>query len=130
MTFPLRTPVLALTITLLVALPVPGEAQERSWVPRPSPLHSLEEPSADPFAPPVPADLFPADSIPETQWKKGALIGAAIGLTLGVMAGRMGCGNSTSCTDPVLMGVGGALVFAIPGALIAGSFPKEHEPGE
>jgi hypothetical protein len=130
----LRTRVLALTITLLVAPPVPGAAQERTWVPRPSPSLSLEAPAGDPFGPPQAAYHFSADSVPPTQWKKGALIGGAIGAVLGGLIGSAGCGLSDNPCDSfqstVLGAAAGAALLAIPGALIGGAFPKEPEPSD
>lgn len=79
MTFTQRTRVLAPTITLLVARPGPGAAQERAWVPRFYPSLSVEAPAGNLFGPPQASHPFSADSVPPTQWKKGALVGGAIG---------------------------------------------------
>jgi uncharacterized membrane protein YeaQ/YmgE (transglycosylase-associated protein family) len=64
-----------------------------------------------------------------TYWKKGAIIGGAVGALGGFLLGRALCDLSEeqghSCTGTLLVGaVGGALVIAIPGALIGGQFHK------
>jgi hypothetical protein len=64
-----------------------------------------------------------------THWKKGAAIGGLVGAFSGLLLGRTVCGLSEEqaggCTGTVVaMALGGALLMAIPGALIGGQFHK------
>ncbi len=64
-----------------------------------------------------------------TYWKEGAAVGGLLGALGGALVGRAVCGMSDEfgkdCTgSTILGGVGGAVLLAIPGALIGGQFPK------
>jgi hypothetical protein len=74
----------------------------------------------------------PRDSvrnIQPTYWKEGALVGGGVGAVGGLLLGLAVCGLSedpnSSCTGTAIAGaLGGALLLAIPGALIGGQFHK------
>jgi hypothetical protein len=74
----------------------------------------------------------PGDSvrnIQPTYWKEGALVGGGVGAVGGLLLGLAVCGLSedpnSSCTGTTIAaGLGGALLLAIPGALIGGQFHK------
>ena len=75
-----------------------------------------------------PKDTVVRDIRP-THWKEGALVGALLGAVGGALLGVAFCGMSDDigkdCTGTtILAGVGGAVLLAIPGALIGGQFPK------
>lgn len=64
-----------------------------------------------------------------THWKEGALVGGLLGAVGGALVGRVVCGMSDefnkNCTGSTVVGaVGGAVLLAIPGALIGGQFRK------
>jgi hypothetical protein len=82
--------------------------------------------------------IQPADSIERdirpTYWKEGALVGGLIGLAGGALLGVVVCAQSdevgNSCTGSAAAGaLGGALILAIPGALIGGQMHK-GEPAQ
>jgi peptidoglycan/LPS O-acetylase OafA/YrhL len=74
----------------------------------------------------------PGDSVRNirpTYWKEGALVGGGVGAVGGLLLGLAVCGLSedpnSSCTGTTIAGaLGGALLLAIPGALIGGQFDK------
>ena len=75
-----------------------------------------------------PRDSLPRQSRP-TYWKEGMLIAGIAGAAGGAFLGYGLCDQSedpsVSCgMMAVLGGLGGALLLAIPGALIGGQFEK------
>ncbi|HET7042178.1 MAG TPA: hypothetical protein VFI13_09160 [Gemmatimonadales bacterium] len=105
-------------LAFATAAPAALAAQQASLHPRASVL----------FVPPAAA----ADSTryPSTHWKEGALIGGAVGGILGFALGEGFCHfdespGAKNCTGKASAGaVLGALLFAIPGALIGGQIRK------
>lgn len=76
-----------------------------------------------------PADSIDRDIRP-TYWKEGALVGALAGIAGGALVGLVACSYSDeagkSCTGSAALGaLGGALILAIPGALIGGQMHKD-----
>ena len=102
------------------AAPLRGPAASAVFAPRVSgPLHNRSLISPD----------TARTGIGPTHWKEGALIGGLAGAVGGGLLGTAVCGQSdevgNSCTGTtVLAALGGALLMAIPGALIGGQFPK------
>jgi hypothetical protein len=112
----------------LLAWSVPATAQRPVPGPAPSVLFSHDH--VGPLQPTLAAE--PRDSLPRiraTYWKEGALIGGTLGALGGALLGHGFCGldeSSKDCTGSlVLGGLLGAVVLAIPGALIGGQFSKE-----
>jgi hypothetical protein len=71
--------------------------------------------------------------IKPTYWKEGMLIGGIAGAAGGGFLGYAFCQDSedpdANCAlSSVLGALGGALLLAIPGALIGGQFPKDSGP--
>jgi len=69
-------------------------------------------------------------TVKPTHWKRGALVGGAIGAAAWITyIATHGCGSTTTNERCVFIGIGmtpvAALIGAIPGALIGGMFPKE-----
>ena len=67
--------------------------------------------------------------IQPTYWKEGAAAGGLVGAVGGALLGWAVCGMSDevgkNCTGTTILGsVGGAVLLAIPGALIGGQFSK------
>jgi len=68
--------------------------------------------------------------IQQTYWKEGALVGGVIGAVGGAWLGHGLCEDSEelgkNCTGSLLLGgLFGAVLLAIPGALVGGQFPKD-----
>ena len=64
-----------------------------------------------------------------TYWKEGAAVGALVGAVGGALAGWWVCGMSEEVGKDcggaaIFSGLGGAVVLAIPGALVGGQFRK------
>jgi len=69
-----------------------------------------------------------------TYWKEGALIGVVLGTIGGALVGHGLCGMSEEfhkdCTGSLFLGgLLGAVLLAVPGALIGGQFPKGPPAG-
>ena len=106
-----------------------GVSQARVPGPTPSALFAVAPSVAVRMARSAELRDTAARFIRPTYWKKGAAIGGAVGALGGILLGRTICGLSEdpelSCTGTVLVSaVGGALLLAIPGALIGGQFHK------
>jgi hypothetical protein len=76
----------------------------------------------------TPSDTLVRDIRP-TYWKEGAAVGGLAGAVGGALVGLWACGMSDEvgkdCTGTAIGGgVGGAVLLAIPGALIGGQFEK------
>jgi hypothetical protein len=105
-----------------------SSAQVRLSGPAPSLLFDAGTSSA--LATPWVSDTNVPTSHP-TYWKEGALIGGLLGVVGGALLGHEFCGVSddpnASCTAWTIGGaLGGALLLALPGALIGGSFDKSE----
>lgn len=82
----------------------------------------------------APRDSLMRDIRP-TYWKEGAAVGALAGAVGGALVGLAVCGLSEEvgkdCAGTaVIGGIGGAVVLAIPGALIGGQFRKRGDENE
>lgn len=110
----------------IVGLPRPAAAQgpqiTASW------MQAGESP-----APPRQLLIIPPDTIRHiqpTHWKKGLVIGAAIGVLVGGVFGNTMCHVSEVIESCTPLTVGGALVTGALtgtiGALIGGAFPKRE----
>ena len=62
-----------------------------------------------------------------TYWKEGALVAGLIGAAGGAVLGAAVC-ESKGCI--IASGLGGALVLALPGALVGGQFRKQPTSDE
>ena len=107
----------------------PGVSQTPLLRPTPSALFAAAPSVAVRLARSAESRDTAARFIRPTYWKKGAAIGGAVGALGGILLGHTICGLSEdpelSCTGTVLVSaVGGALLLAIPGALIGGQFHK------
>ena len=63
-----------------------------------------------------------------TYWKEGALVAGLLGAVGGAVLGAAVCESGTGCI--IAGSLGGALLLAIPGALVGGQFrkqPTSHE---
>jgi uncharacterized membrane protein YeaQ/YmgE (transglycosylase-associated protein family) len=108
----------------LAASPTLAIAQSSRPAPAPSVLFA-----AAPCTPLRPALFEQRDSVKQairpTQWKKGAIIGGVVGALAGLLYTRtFGCGSERCTGFAMTAAVGGAILLAIPGALIGGSFRK------
>jgi hypothetical protein len=118
-----------LLLISLIAWASPAAGQAVSWGPRTSVL--LINVARGPLSVDWSAesqDTVTRDIRP-THWKEGALVGALVGAAGGALVGVWACGMSDEigkdCTGTtILAGVGGAVLMAIPGALVGGQFPK------
>jgi hypothetical protein len=119
----------ALLFLGLLTCPAIGSSQVQAWGPAPSILFSSIDGEALPAAR-VGASLDSVRrQIRPTYWKEGALIGGGIGVLLGAWLGHGLCGLSDefgkNCTGSLVVGgMVGAVLLAIPGALVGGQFPK------
>ena len=121
-----RTSVLLLIAVMAWSSPVAGQAAMRG--PVPSVLTSaargqLRNTNLRQAGDTVQRDIRP------TYWKEGALIGGLIGIAGGAVVGLVACSYSDevgkSCIGSAALGaLGGALVLAVPGALIGGQMHK------
>jgi len=73
--------------------------------------------------------------IQPTYWKEGALIGGVLGAVGGAFLGHGLCEDSEelgkNCTGSLFLGgVLGAVLLAIPGALVGGQFSKSESAQE
>ena len=120
---------LLMVLACLGVDPTPGVSQTRVLGPAPSALFAAAPGVAVRMARSGELRDTTARFIRPTYWKKGAAIGGAVGALSGILLGHTICGLSDdpglSCTGTVLAGaIGGALLLAIPGALIGGQFHK------
>jgi hypothetical protein len=120
---------LLMILACLGVHPTPGVSQARFLGPAPSALFAAAPSIAVRMARSGEVRDTAARFIRPTYWKRGAAIGGAVGALSGILLGRTICGLSEdpelSCTGTVLVGaIGGALLLAIPGALIGGQFHK------
>ena len=107
---------------LLLALGLTGTTSAQTRIPGPTASVLFTT------APSQPSDTVTAQIQP-TYWKEGMLIGGIAGAAGGAFLGYGLCeqseDSSMSCgMMAVLGGLGGALLLAIPSALIGGQFPK------
>jgi hypothetical protein len=76
------------------------------------------------------SDMTPSQRSRRTHWRKGALIGGALGGILGFVASGLDDADSGGRVSTVGLTVGGAAVGALTGALIGGLFTDRDSGGK